>query len=71
MIGMVAFIADIPENLAEPASVFAVQIYTWSSNPDNAMIEKTSALISVLLLLLLCLNIAAHITKRLLNKDYL
>ena len=59
MIGMVAFIADIPGSLTDPAAVLPVQIYLWADSPERAFVEKTSAAIMVLLLFLVCMNGAA------------
>lgn len=60
MIGMVAFVADIPRGIYDPATVLPVQIYVWASSPELGFIEKTASAILVLLTLLLLLNIAAH-----------
>ena len=49
MIGMMAFIADIPNNILEPAVTLPVQIFLWADMPETAFIEKTSAAILVLL----------------------
>lgn len=59
MIGMVAFIADVPSSLADPATTLPVQIYLWSDNPEAGFVEKTSGCIVVLLALLAVLNFAA------------
>ena len=59
MIGMVAFIVDIPQGLTDPATVLPVQIFLWADSPERAFIEKTSAAIMVLLSFLLIMNISA------------
>jgi phosphate transport system permease protein len=59
MIGMMAFVADIPRGALDPASVMPVQIYVWASSPELGFIEKTSSGIMVLLVLLLMLNLVA------------
>jgi phosphate transport system permease protein len=56
MIGMVAFIVDVPTGLSSPASVLPVQIFLWSDAPERAFVEKTAGAIGVLLLLLLAMN---------------
>lgn len=56
MIGMVAFIVDIPQGLFDPATVLPVQIYLWAGSPERAFVEKTSAAIMVLLLFLIIMN---------------
>ena len=45
MIGMVAFIVDIPQGFSDPATVLPVQIFLWADSPERAFIEKTSAAI--------------------------
>jgi len=59
MIGMVAFVADIPRGMTDPASSMPVTIYLWASSPELGFIEKTSSAILVLLVILLLLNWAA------------
>lgn len=59
MIGMVAFVADIPRGLTDPATTMPVEIYLWASSPELGFIEKTSSAILVLLVILLLLNMAA------------
>jgi phosphate transport system permease protein len=59
MIGMVAFVADIPRGPLDPATTMPVTIYLWASSPELGFIEKTSAGIIVLLLILLLLNLGA------------
>lgn len=59
MIGMVAFIVDVPHSFSDPATVLPVQIYLWADSPERAFVERTSAAIMILLLLLLAMNAAA------------
>jgi phosphate transport system permease protein len=59
MIGMVAFIVDIPKGFLEPATVLPVQIYLWADSPERAFVERTSAAIMVLLAFLVVMNAAA------------
>ena len=40
MIGMVAFIVDIPQSFTDPATVLPVQIFLWSDSPERVFIEK-------------------------------
>ena len=56
MIGMVAFIVDVPQGLNDPATALPVQIYLWADSPERAFVERTSAAIIVLLALLMCMN---------------
>lgn len=59
MIGMVAFIADVPAGFSDPATVLPVQIFLWADSPERAFIEKTSAAIMVLLAFLITMNLSA------------
>jgi phosphate transport system permease protein len=59
MIGMVAFIVDIPGSLTDPSTVLPVQIYLWADSPERAFVERTSAAIMVLLAFLIVMNAAA------------
>jgi len=66
MIGMVAFIVDIPEGFTDPATVLPVQIFLWIDSPERAFVEKTSAAIIILLSFLMVMNfIAVYLRKRL------
>ncbi len=59
MIGMVAFIVDVPHSFSDPATVLPVQIYLWADSPERAFVERTSAAIMVLLFVLLMMNAVA------------
>lgn len=65
MIGMVAFVADIPSGILDSATVMPVQIYLWASSPEAGFAEKTACGILVLLVLMLALNaLAIFLRKR-------
>jgi phosphate transport system permease protein len=64
MIGMVAFIVDVPKGIADPATVLPVQIYLWADSPERAFLERTSAAIIVLLAFLVVMNATAVILRR-------
>ena len=64
MIGMVAFIVDVPDGPLEPATALPVQIYLWADSPERAFVERTSAAIMVLLGFLLLMNLAAVLMRR-------
>ena len=64
MIGMVAFIADVPHGVTDPATVLPVQIYLWADSPERAFVEKTSAAIMVLLAFLVVMNAGAIILRK-------
>ncbi|MEX1032862.1 MAG: phosphate ABC transporter permease PstA [Cellvibrionaceae bacterium] len=66
MIGMVAFIVDIPGGITDPATVLPVQIFLWADSPERAFVERTSAAIMVLLAFLILMNtLAIWLRKRL------
>jgi phosphate transport system permease protein len=64
MIGMVAFIVDIPGGPLDPATVLPVQVYLWADSPERAFVERTSAAIIVLLAFLIAMNTFAVIMRR-------
>lgn len=64
LIGMVAFVADVPTSPLDAATAMPVQIYLWASSPELGYVEKTSAGILVLLAILLILNFAAITLRR-------
>jgi len=64
MIGMVAFIVDIPQSFTDPATVLPVQIFLWADSPERAFVERTSAAIIVVLGFLIAMNAAAVILRR-------
>jgi phosphate transport system permease protein len=64
MIGMVAFIVDIPAGLTDPSTVLPVQIYLWADSPERAFVERTSAAIIILLAFLMLMNAAAIILRK-------
>ena len=64
MIGMVAFIVDVPQGPLDPATALPVQIYLWADSPERAFVERTSAAILVLLGFLLVMNAAAIVLRK-------
>ena len=64
MIGMVAFIVDIPGGPLDPATVLPVQIFMWADFPEPAFQQKTSAAILVLLAFLVTMNALAVILRK-------
>jgi phosphate transport system permease protein len=64
MIGMVAFIVDIPGGPLDPATVLPVQVYLWADSPERAFVERTSAAIMVLLAFLISMNLLAIILRK-------
>jgi len=64
MIGMVAFIVDIPTGIFDKATVLPVQIFLWADSPERAFMERTSAAIVVLLAFLLIMNGLAVVLRK-------
>ena len=64
MIGMVAFIVDVPGGPLDPSTVLPVQIFLWADSPERAFVERTSAAIMVLLAFLITMNALAVILRR-------
>ena len=63
MIGMVAFIVDVPAGITDAATVLPVQIFLWADSPERAFLAKTSAAILVLLSFLFVMNISAALLR--------
>jgi phosphate transport system permease protein len=70
MIGMVAFIVDVPESITDAATVLPVQIYLWADSPERAFVEKTSGAILVLLAFLISMNAAAVFLRKRLERRW-
>lgn len=70
MIGMVAFIVDIPGGVTDPSTVLPVQIFLWSDSPERAFVERTSAAIMVLLGFLIIMNTLAVLLRRKLERRW-
>ena len=64
MIGMVAFIVDVPSGPLDAATALPVQVFLWSDSPERAFVEKTSGAILVLLAFLILMNGAAVWLRR-------
>ena len=66
MIGMAAFIPDVPAGVTDPATVLPMQIFQWFRNADAGFNEKASAAIMVLIFFLVAMNaLAVWARKRL------
>jgi len=70
MIGMVAFIVDIPESPLDPATALPVQIFLWADSPERAFVERTSAAILVLLAFLVVMNGIAILLRKRFERRY-
>ena len=64
MIGMNAFITDVPGGPLDPAAVMPVQIFMWADRPERGFVEKTSAAILVLLAFLIAMNLIAILLRK-------
>lgn len=70
MIGMVAFIVEVPSGITDSATVLPVQIFLWADSPERAFVERTSAAIMVLLTFLLAMNTLAIILRKRLERRW-
>jgi len=70
MIGMVAFIVDVPAGFTDPATALPIQIYLWADSPERAFAERTSAAIIVLLGFLLIMNLSAVILRKKMERKW-
>ena len=68
IIGMVAFIVDIPQGFTDPATALPVQIYLWADTPERGFVERTAAVIMVLLIFLILMNSLAIYLRKSLKK---
>lgn len=64
MIGMVAFIMDVPQGITDPATILPVQIYLWADSPERAFTERTSAAILILLAFMIMMNLLAIVLRK-------
>ena len=69
VIGMVAFIVDIPQSVTDPATALPIQIYLWADTPERGFVERTSAAIIVLLIFLILMNSLAVYLRQRFEKD--
>ena len=64
MIGMVAFIVDIPQGMTDSATVLPVQIYLWADSPERSFITKTAAILVLLGFLIIMNGLAVWLRKK-------
>jgi len=65
MIGMVAFIVDVPDGVTDNATVLPVQVFRWADFPERAFESRTALAICVLLVFLIVMNaLAVFLRKR-------
>lgn len=70
MIGMVAFIVDIPNSVTDPGTVLPVQIFMWADFAERMFIQKTSSAIIILLGFLIVMNGIAIFIRRKLERRW-
>ena len=70
MIGMVAFIVDVPGSVTDPGTVLPVQIFMWADFAERMFVQKTSAAIIVLLAFLIVMNAAAIFIRKKLGRRW-
>lgn len=64
MVGMVAFIVDLPETIMSPATALPVQVFLWADQPERAFGERTAAAILILLVFVCLMNLLAVALRR-------
>lgn len=64
MIGMVAFVADVPSGPLSPSTALPVQIFIWADSPERAFVAKTAGAILVLLTFLTFMNASAVLLRK-------
>ena len=65
MIGMVAFVVELPAGPMDAATALPVQIFLWADSPERGFVEKTSAAIMALLAFLIAMNaLAVYLRQR-------
>ena len=64
LIGMVAFVVDVPGTLSDPSTVLPVQIFMWADAPERGWVERTSAAIMLLLGFLILMNAVAVLLRK-------
>ena len=70
MIGMVAFIVDVPTSITDPATALPVQIFIWSDSAERAFYERSSLAIMVLLIFLISMNLLAVLLRKRFEKRW-
>ena len=70
MIGMVAFIIDVPSGFTSPATALPVQIFMWADSAERAFYERSSLAIMFLVVFLILINLTAVILRRKFEKKW-
>jgi phosphate transport system permease protein len=69
MIGALAFIAFLPDSLQSPFTVLPIQIFNWTSRPQEAFHANAAAGIIVLLTVLISMNTVSILLRNKLQRD--
>lgn len=70
MIGMVAFIVDVPSSFTSPSTALPVQIFMWADSAERAFYERSSLAIMFLVVFLIMVNLVAVILRRKFEKKW-
>ncbi|NBB69699.1 MAG: phosphate ABC transporter permease PstA [Alphaproteobacteria bacterium] len=70
MIGMIAFVVDIPDGPMSASTALPVQVYLWASSPERGFTEKTAAAILILLGFLIVMNALAIYLRRRFERNW-
>ena len=70
MIGMVAFIIDVPSGFTSPSTALPVQIFMWADSAERAFYERSSLAIMFLVVFLILVNLTAVILRRKFEKKW-
>jgi len=70
MIGMIAFVVDIPDGPMSASTALPVQVYLWASSPERGFTEKTAAAIIILLGFLIVMNALAIYLRRRFERNW-
>ncbi len=70
MIGMVAFIVDVPSSFTSPSTALPVQIFMWADSAERAFYERSSLAIMFLVVFLILINLTAVILRRKFEKKW-
>ena len=64
MIGLVAFVVDVPSTLLEPSTALPVQIYMWARSAERGFVERTAGATIVMLIFIIFMNTIVAILRR-------
>ena len=71
LIGMVAFVVQVPGSPLDPSASLPIQVYLWSESAERGFVEKTSATIMVLLGFLIIMNSIAVYARQKFEKKWI